>query len=80
NRSNVPITGRDPVANAVRGPDPAAVQRILDSQGHKNAAPPPTAQAGSQDWFAGAMMKGLDKYEQAARLNRPADAPSVTVQ
>lgn len=80
-RSNVPITGRDPVANA---PSPAAVQRALESTGHKNAAAPaqlPAAKdAANQDWFASSMKNGLDRYEQAARLNRKSDSQPPQLQ
>ncbi|MGE5548175.1 MAG: hypothetical protein ACM33T_14815 [Solirubrobacterales bacterium] len=119
-RSNVPVTGRDPVSQGM-GVNPATVQRILAEQGHANAVHPlvpplPGAQpaagvspaakapvaetfaaspapvsaavaapratssapaaATSQDWFTAAMTRGLDKYEQAARLSRPGDAPT----
>lgn len=78
-RSNVPITGRDPVANAAT---PAAAQRALESTGHKTAAPAqlPGGNAANQDWFSSAMKNGLDKYEQAARLTRKGEAQPVPLQ
>lgn len=54
-RSPVPITGR-----------PAAAQPPVAVAEH----PQPGADGGSAAWFGSAMKAGLDKYEQAARLNR----------
>ncbi|MEW5727073.1 MAG: hypothetical protein AB1918_04530 [Pseudomonadota bacterium] len=54
-RSPVPITGRTAAAQA-----PVAVAEPA----------PPAAEGASAAWFGSAMKAGLDKYEQAARLNR----------
>ncbi len=60
NRSHVPITGLNPAANA---PTIAVSEATTVSDGRESAA-----------WFGSAMKAGLDKYEQAARLNRGKDA------
>lgn len=83
-RSNVPITGRDPVAH--NGPSPLAVQKIMAEQGLGNVAHPmlpPTATAqpvtkadgapspkpaGGQSDWLSAMNQALDKYERSGNL------------
>lgn len=88
-RSNVPITGRDPVANA---PNAMAVQKAMAAQGLggvEHPMLPPAAMASPQaaapqagataDWFS-AMGKALDKYERANSLAARPAPTQVTVQ
>lgn len=68
-RSNVPITGRDPVANA---PNAMAVQKAMAAQGLGGAEHPMLPPAGKSagataDWFS-AMGQALEKYERANNL------------
>jgi hypothetical protein len=72
-RSNVPITGRDPVANA---PSAMAVQKAMAAQGLGTVQHPmlppaaPTAAgpaAANADWYS-SMGRALDKYERANNL------------
>jgi len=71
-RSNVPITGRDPLANRA-SVDPLAVQKAMALQGvpaetqHPMLQASPKAAAGSSDWL-GAMNQALDKYQKAGGL------------
>lgn len=78
-RSNVPITGRDPLANRANT-DPLAVQKAMAMQGvpsetqHPMLQATPSAAAGSSDWL-GAMNQALDKYQKAGNLAaRPEDS------
>lgn len=65
-RSNVPVTGLSP-----------APARVPVTNAAPQAAPEPRDAA----WFGSAMKAGLDKYEQAARLNRGQGATEpVTLQ
>ncbi|MCA1907003.1 MAG: hypothetical protein LDL39_01445 [Magnetospirillum sp.] len=80
-RSNVPITGRDPLANRA-APDPLAVQKAMALQGVPAETQHPMLQAnskaatGSADWLW-AMNQALDKYQKAGGLAaRPEDAKS----
>lgn len=81
NRSNVPITGRDPLANRATV-DPLAVQKAMSLQGlpsetqHPMLQANPSAASGSADWM-GAMNQALDKYQKAGNLAaRPEAAKS----
>lgn len=77
-RSNVPITGRDPVS-ANNAPSALAVQKIMADQGMggqahpmlpgsgKMAVPPTGLPAPPPDWVQ-SMGKALDKYERAGSL------------
>ncbi len=77
--SHVPITGR-PSHMAV-GPSPAAVHRVLVSEGQANtplgAGPPGMTAPGAlptpagQDWFTAAMTSALDKYQKSQKLAAP---------
>lgn len=80
-RSNVPITGRDPLANRAT-PDPLAVQKAMALQGvpaetqHPMLPANSMAATGSADWL-GAMNQALDKYQKAGGLAaRSEDAKS----
>lgn len=66
-RSNVPITGRDPVTNGGLGA--LSVQKAVAAQG----------MGGNADWFA-AMNQALDKYDRAGSLAAKPAANTVTVQ
>ncbi|CAA7621226.1 hypothetical protein [Magnetospirillum sp. SS-4] len=74
-RSNTPITGSQPSRTPV---SPAMVQQMAASQaaggssGLSAIAGQPAAPSSSGDWFSGAMMDGLSKYERNARLGKPA--------
>ncbi|MGE4279315.1 MAG: hypothetical protein AB7G62_06990 [Magnetospirillum sp.] len=77
-RSNVPITGHDPLASRANV-DPLAVQKAMALQGvpaetqHPMLQANPNAVAGSSDWM-GAMNQALDKYQKAGNLaSRPED-------
>jgi hypothetical protein len=89
NRSNVPVTGRDPLAG--RGPDPVAVQKAMSQQGiASGTAHPmlggtpspvplaPSSPAGSSTDWVQAMNQALNKYEKAGNLaSRPEKPVSV---
>jgi hypothetical protein len=91
-RSNVPITGRDPVANSA-GPSALAVQKVMAEQGlggqahpmlpgsGKGQAIPPTGlPAPPADWVQ-SMNKALDKYERAGSLaTRPQTGTTLDLQ
>lgn len=90
NRSNVPVTGRDPLAG--RGPDPVAVQKAMSQQGIANGtahpmlggAPSPvplapSSPAGSSTDWVQAMNQALNKYEKAGNLATRPETP-VSVQ
>lgn len=88
-RSNVPVTGRDPLSG--RGPDPVAVQKAMSQQGIASGtahpmlggAPSPvplapSSPAGSSTDWVQAMNQALNKYEKAGNLaNRPEKPVSV---
>jgi hypothetical protein len=81
NRSNVPITGRDPVANSM-GPTALAVQKVASQQGIAGTDHPmvPGGGNGSVDWVQ-AMGKALDKYERTHSMaTRPQPAMTVDLQ
>lgn len=81
NRSNVPITGHNPLNNHATV-DPLAVQKAMALQGlpsetqHPMLQANPKAASGSADWL-GAMNQALDKYQKAGNLAaRPEDVKS----
>lgn len=80
-RSNTPITGARPNRTPV---SPAMVQQMAAGQAATGAPSGLSAIAGqpaaapSGDWFGGAMMQGLSKYERNSRLGKTAPAASVT--
>lgn len=80
-RSNTPITGARPNRTPV---SPAMVQQMAAGQAATGAPSGLSAIAGqpaaapSGDWFSGAMMQGLSKYERNSRLGKAAPAGSVT--
>lgn len=88
-RSNVPVTGRDPLSG--RGPDPVAVQKAMSQQGIASGtahpmlggAPSPvplapSSPAGSSTDWVQAMNQALNKYEKAGNLaSRPEKPVSV---
>lgn len=81
NRSNVPITGRDPVANSM-GPTALAVQKVASQQGIAGTDHPmvPGSGSGTVDWVQ-AMGKALDKYERTHSMaTRPQPAMTVDLQ
>ncbi|RAU23746.1 hypothetical protein CU669_01205 [Paramagnetospirillum kuznetsovii] len=65
-RSNTPITGARPNRAPVT---PAMVQEMAQAQSSANAA-----NAASGDWFSGAMMQGLSKYERNAKIGQSSAA------
>ncbi|KAF0225553.1 MAG: hypothetical protein FD176_239 [Rhodospirillaceae bacterium] len=86
NRSNVPVTGRDPLAG--RGPDPVAVQKAMSQQGIASGtahpmlggAPSPvplapSSPAGSSTDWVQAMNQALNKYEKAGNLAARQEKP-----
>jgi hypothetical protein len=90
-RSNVPITGRDPV-QANNAPSALAVQKIMADQGlggqahpmlpgsGKMAVPPTGLPAPPADWVQ-SMNKALDKYEKAGTLaTRPQPTTTLDLQ
>lgn len=72
-RSNVPVTGvRNGAAGSV---NPVLVQQMMAAQAQTNrngaiAAPGATAAGPAQDWFQGAMLQALDKYDRSAKLGQ----------
>jgi hypothetical protein len=80
-RSNTPITGARPNRTPV---SPAMVQQMAAGQAATEAPSGLSAIAGqpaaapSGDWFSGAMMQGLSRYERNSRLGKAAPAASVT--
>ncbi|MBF0323862.1 MAG: hypothetical protein HQL42_02215 [Alphaproteobacteria bacterium] len=90
-RSNVPITGRDPVS-ANNASNAMAVQKIMADQGlggqahpmlpgsGKMAVPPTGMPAPPADWVQ-SMNKALDKYERAGSLaTRPQPTTTLDLQ
>lgn len=82
-RSNVPITGRDPVTNGGLGA--LSVQKAVAAQGMGGQPHPmlPSGEGakmgGNADWFA-AMNQALDKYDRAGSLAAKPVATTITVQ
>lgn len=71
-RSNVPITGHNPLSPLNASPDPVVVQKALAQQGLGGVAHPAIPDGRSADWFSATMGQALDKYERGNRLGRPA--------
>lgn len=77
NRSNVPVTGRDPLAHRA-APDPVAVQKAMAQQGLAADVQHPMLQGatatGGSDWV-GAMNQALNKYQRAGNLAARPQSP-----